>query len=98
MEEEAAGNYWNSFSVVSFPSPLFPQTMHLSDPQSGGRTNGSLPSDPCSSALVCTPVSLPQTGKICCNTQGIFNKSIKPILNRNYYLDVEATEGPVEVL
>lgn len=98
MEKKAARNDWYSFSVLPFPSPLFPQTMHLSDPQIGGRIKGSLPSDPCSSALICTLVSLLQTGKICCNTQGIFNKNIKSILKGSDYLDVEATEGPAEVL
>lgn len=50
MEKEAAGNDWSSFSVFPFPSPLFPQTMHLSDPQIGSRIKESLPSDPCCSA------------------------------------------------
>lgn len=98
MEKEAAGDDWSSFSVFPFPSPLFPQTMHLSDPQIGGRIKGSLPSAPCSSAVICTAVSLLQTGKIRCNTRGIFNKNIKPILNGSDYLDVEAPEGAVEVL
>lgn len=98
MEKEAAGNDWSSFSVFPFPSPLFLQPMHLSDPQIGSRIKESLSSDPCCSALVCTLVSLLQTGKIYCNTQGIFNKNIKPILNESDYLDVEAPEGPVEVL
>lgn len=72
--------------------------MHLSDPQICGKIKGSLSSDPCFSALICTLASLLQTGKICCNAQGIFNKNIKPILSGSDYLDVEATEGSVEVL
>lgn len=98
MEKEAAGNDWRSFSVFPLPSPLFPQTMHVSDPQTGGRIKGSLPSDPCSSALICTPVSLLQTGKTRCKTRGIFNKNIKPALNGSDYQDVEAPEGAAEVL
>lgn len=96
MEKEAAGNDGSSFSVFPFPSPLFPYTMHLSDRQTGARINCTLPSDPCSSALICIAVSLLWSGKMCYNTRGILNKNIKTILKESDYLGVEAPEGPVE--
>lgn len=67
---------------AAFQCSVFPlQCFHRPCVQTGGRINWTLPSDPCSSAL---------------NTQGIFNKNIKPIMNESDYLGVEAPEGPIE--
>lgn len=82
---------------AAFQCSVFPlQCFHRPCVQTGGRINWTLPSDPCSSALICTPVSLLWTCKICHNTQGIFNKNIKPVMNESDYLGVEAPEGAVE--